>query len=205
MRKSVCALTRREDFKRDTFQAYYENSHAVLAIKYFPFRHYVRNHVVETPDAGFDTLSEFWSENIEAAATLMNGPVGDIMRADEERFMDRSRITPAGVQEHVLSAGASTDADACRFAALLDWDAEQPNAQAALLEWATDVARSSTGVSLDLTTSWTTNVFPGRAILWTPAVTAFSHRPSWLRLKIVKVRRFETPRDELLTAAPHPA
>jgi uncharacterized protein (TIGR02118 family) len=200
MMKSVCTLARRNDFTRDMFRDYYENNHSTLAIQYFPFRRYVRNHVVESPDAGFDTISEFWSDDGETAAALMNGPVGDIMRADEQRFMDRSRIAPAGADEHILADGALTDPDGYRFAILLDWIPQEPAIEAELLDWAAGFGKSAPGVSLDLTTSWTATAFPGRAILWTPNATLPERQPSWLRSKTVKVRRFETPQDKLLKA-----
>ena len=196
--KSVCTLVRRADFSADMFRDYYENNHATLAIQYFPFRRYVRNHVVATPAAGFDTISEFWSEPSETTGALMDGPVGDIMRADEQRFMDRSGIAPAGADEHVLSDGALTDPDGYRFAVLLDWDPEKLGTTDELLDWAAALGKTAPGVSLDLTTSWTPTAFPGRAILWTPQATLPEPQPSWLRSKTVKVRRYETPRDKLL-------
>jgi len=198
MNKSVCTLARRADFSREMFRDYYENNHSTLAIQYFPFRRYVRNHVVEPPDAGFDTISEFWSDESETSAALMSGPVGDIMRADEQRFMDRSLIAPAAASEHIISDGAATDPDGCRFAILLDWDAQKPDAEAELLDWTSRFGKAAPGVSLDFTTSWTEVAFPGRAILWTPRATLPELQPSWLRLKTVKVRRFETPQDKLL-------
>lgn len=79
MMKSMCVLARRADFSREQFQAYYEDHHAPLGVQHFPFAGYVRNHLLDAPEIGFDTISEFWAEDISALGALMQGPVGEIL------------------------------------------------------------------------------------------------------------------------------
>ena len=119
--KSICALVHRDDLDRQTFQNHYETCHAPLAVQHFPFRRYVRNHFIDGEDIGYDTISEFWADDILASAELMHGPVGVLMRADEERFMNRALTAPASAVEYILSAGAPACEDGRRVAALIDW------------------------------------------------------------------------------------
>lgn len=193
MKKSICVLARRADLTRDEFQDYYEHQHAPLGRQHFPFSRYVRNHLIDSPDIGFDTISEFWAEDIAALAGLMDGPVGEIMREDESRFMDRSRIAPGSVEEHVLSGG-STDR---RHALLIDWaDDADAAARADLLAWAGSIAANQPGVSVDFVQSWGA-AFPARAVLWLPDVAGLPPTPEFLSIRTVAVRRCETPAAEL--------
>lgn len=197
MSKSICALVHRSDTDREAFQRYYEERHAPLGVQHFPFTRYVRNHLLDAPDTGFDTISEFWADDIAATAALMNGPVGEIMRADEERFMDRSRIAPGGAEEHVLSAGTPADADEERYAVLIRYGAaDSESLRGLVLQWARDMAARTSGVSVDFVQSWQTPAFPADAVLWTPRINA--DPPAELKdQRIVRVRRVETPAHAL--------
>jgi uncharacterized protein (TIGR02118 family) len=201
MMKSICALTRRADLSRAEFQRYYEEQHAPLGASHFPFRRYARNHTVDHPDIGFDTISEFWAEDIPALAALMDGPVGEIMRADERKFMDQSRIASATADEHVLSAGAPAGPDGLRCAVLVDWsEADEAAAWGAVLDWAKGIAAGTPGVSLDFTRSWGEPAFPARAVLWLPSSAALTTPPPIVSTRVLQVRRAETPAEALLAA-----
>lgn len=103
--KTVAFMPRRPDISREAFHHYYEDRHAPLGASYFPFEHYVRNHLSD-PDGqeGFDCFSEFWMKDVGDATTLLDGPVGKIMDADERNFTDQPRISPFGSEE-VLAYG----------------------------------------------------------------------------------------------------
>ncbi|WP_156839583.1 EthD domain-containing protein [Novosphingobium aquimarinum] len=201
MTKSICALVHRPDSDREAFQRYYEERHAPLGVRHFPFTRYVRNHLLDAPDIGFDTISEFWADDIAATAALMDGPVGEIMRADEERFMDRSRIAPGGSDEHVLSAGALADAHEERYAVLIRYGAEDSmDMRDKVLGWASEMAERTSGVSVDFVQSWQTPAFPADAVLWTPDLSG--NVPDQLaQSQVVRVRRVEAPAHTLLGRA----
>ncbi len=197
MMKSICALSHRPDSDRAAFQRYYEENHAPLAIKHFPFARYVRNHVIDG-DVGFDTISEFWATDIPATAALMEGAVGDLLRADEEKFMDRSVIAPAGAEEHILSEGRLTDAAGERYATLFRRSEDEEGAfRDDLLGWARSIGQRMPGVSIDFATSWRAPAFPAYAALWTPA-TPVDVPNRFGRVAHVRVRRHETPVEQLL-------
>ena len=188
--KSICLLSRREGLSRQEFHDYYEHNHAPLAVKFFPFRRYIRNHVVGAPDLGFDTISEFWADDTAALAAMMDGPVGERLREDEQRFMDRSKIAPASAGEQVLSPGElSTE----RYALLLNGAGDDT----AIIDWARHLAAQTAGVSIDLVTSWQQPAFPARAVLWTPDISGVAELPTSLTAQTVRVRSCETPAQAL--------
>jgi len=199
MSKSICALVHKPGSTREAFQRYYEENHAPLAIGYFPFSGYVRNHLAEGEQFGWDTISEFWSHDIARTAALMEGPVGETMRADEERFMDRTRISPGGVEEVVLAPGPRADAEGRRTAVLVTGEGTAPAPRAAVLALAKGLATA--GVSVDFVTPWQDPAFPAEAVVWAPGWIPVPDSVPGLVLRALRVRRIETPATDLLGAA----
>lgn len=195
MMKSICTLVHRPGSDRAAFQHYYEASHAPLGIRHFPFTRYVRNHLIDGDDCGFDTISEFWAEDIAATAALMDGPVGDILRADERRFMDQSRVAPAGAEEHVLSVGPPGD---LRVATLIAGGADAAAIREGALEWGRAIAAGMPGVSIDIATAWRTPAFPAAVVLWSPQPPGDAPGVLAGATRHLRVRRFETPPGQLL-------
>jgi len=157
--KSVCAFTRKPDLSRADFQDYYEMHHAPLAVAHFPFRAYVRNHVLPGQRASFDTISEFWANDLTRLTAVREGPAGAIMAADEARFMDRARIAPARMVSTILSAGAQTDAQGVRWMLLLRWSGE--SVPSTLQSWAQALAARQPGVTLDVILAVSRRHIPG--------------------------------------------
>ena len=199
MTKSICALAHKPGSTREDFQLYYEDHHVPLAIGHFPFSAYARNHVIGTQAFGWDTISEFWSDDIGAAAALMAGPVGEIMAADEERFMDRSMIAPAGVEEVILSSGSRVGTDGQRTAILVQGSDQHVDLRSTVTDWARILANDMPGVSIDFTTDWTERSFPAKAVLWLPGSQEPSI-PQGLSVQKLLVRHTETPASRLLGA-----
>jgi hypothetical protein len=105
--KTIALMPRRPDLSRDSFQDYYESRHAPLAIRHIHcFVRYVRNHVVcAQPEVWFDTLSEFWFENVAATRALVAWhatPDARVLQEDEARFLDRQRVVASPVMETVV-------------------------------------------------------------------------------------------------------
>jgi uncharacterized protein (TIGR02118 family) len=197
MMKCLCALTRRPDVSRAEFQHYYEANHAPLAIKYYPFRRYVRNHLLDAEDIGFDTISEYWADDFAALGQLSNGPAGEIMQADERKFMDSSKVSPGAADEHLLSAGDSACPHGQRSAVLIDWSDGGDTTRDAVLAWGKSIAGASRGVSLDFVKSGQEPAFPARAVLWLPSSDALLRPPGSVSTRVLQVRRVETPAETL--------
>ncbi len=198
MMKCVCAFSRRADVRREDCQAYYEGQHAPLAARHFPFAGYVRNHLIDAPDIGFDTISEFWADDLERLTAPLGGPVGEIMAQDEARFMDRARTNPAQSEEFVLGRDRSNGGRCLRWAALLDWPkAFDGRARQAILAWATPIATEAGAISLDLLRMESGPAFPARAILWLSDAKGLPPPPAGVALTAIRVRRFVTPKSAL--------
>lgn len=69
--KVITLIPRKPGTTRAAFKDYYENNHAPLGTRYFPFDKYVRNHLVAShpEDLGFDVLMELWLDHGKAMAT----------------------------------------------------------------------------------------------------------------------------------------
>ena len=103
MVKTLVLMSRRPDLTRTAFRDYYERNHTVLGMRYFRFRKYIRNHVVEPSEGPFDVLSEFWQDSLPEVYAAMSGPVGDLMREDGNRFIDRSQQRLASCEERLIA------------------------------------------------------------------------------------------------------
>lgn len=209
MMKSLCLLSRRADLTREDFQRYYEESHAPLGASHFPFAKYVRNHLRDGEDIGFDTISEFWAEDLAKLSGLMTGPVGDIMRADESRFMDRTQIRPGSSQEtHLAGPPRGVDETPQRRIALLLSRPEGVAPEAfstAAKAWGRALGEAAERVTLDELSPWNEPGFPFDAILWIwpaeGAEPALGAPPPELALwGRVETRTAETPPSGLLPA-----
>lgn len=185
MIRTLCLLVHRPDRDRAYFQRYYEERHAPLAARLFPFRGYARNHVEEEDAFDWDTISEFLVDDPLAPVRVMEGPHAALLRADEDNFLDHARLAPARVEEHVLSAGPVTDGEGRRLAVLIEGD------PVAAMAWAEALAQGRTGVSLDILASRKTG-FPADAVLWLAGHDALGPVPSALHAKVLRMRRHET-------------
>jgi uncharacterized protein (TIGR02118 family) len=166
--KSICLLSQKPGSSREAFRAYYEDNHAVLGMRHFPFTKYLRNHVVSaSAPIDFDVVSEFYSDDLAKSGEIMAGPIGAIMDADEKRFMDQSLIRPAASEETILYGPPRDIAEPGTRRVLMMLDSPDV---AALTRWARDFGEANPGVeriSLDLTTPFAAGprAFPFDAVL----------------------------------------
>ncbi|MCP5395263.1 MAG: EthD domain-containing protein [Sphingomonadaceae bacterium] len=191
--RSLCTLVHKPASTREAFQLYYEAQHAPLAATLFPFTNYARNHLLDAPDIGFDTISEFHVADPTAIARLLEGPVGETIRADEAQFMDAPRNRPAAAEQMPLSPGPVAAPDGLRTALLVNGEHMREDA----LAWARSLAGFSTGVSIDFLTPWSDPAFPAKAVIWLPGEPQIGAVPPMLEVTRLKVRHYETPADQL--------
>lgn len=104
MIKMVVLIKRRPDLTLEEFCAYYEHEHAPLAARVIPsdvaeaIKHYGQNHSVRmgrgTTDPAYDCVTEFEFEDLAGLkrwSSWYSSEEGQVLRDDEERFMDISR------------------------------------------------------------------------------------------------------------------
>lgn len=108
MIKTIELVKRKPGLSREEFSKYYEEVHAPLALKYFStFKRYVRNHIITPPggeEPGFDCITEIWLDNMEDVQAVLDfwkSEAGEVIRRDEENFMDRSKLVSFLVEEKV--------------------------------------------------------------------------------------------------------
>jgi hypothetical protein len=121
--KQIALLRAKPGMSRDAFIAYYENNHAVLAMRLLAkngkciFAEYSRtyplpgggfdlSHVEHAPAAiDFDVLREFWfwtKEDYELFLKQCADPkIGSALTADEENFFDRRKARIFLTEEHI--------------------------------------------------------------------------------------------------------
>jgi len=105
MVKTILFVRRRPDLSHEQFREHYETRHAPLAVSVCPLiRRYVRNYFapVEGRDWPFDVMTEFWFDSTQDRAATRNfamSPAGEVLAADEARFMDRASMTTFHVDE----------------------------------------------------------------------------------------------------------
>lgn len=118
MIKLIALLKKKPGTTREMLIDYYENHHAPLAVKLTPMGHdyrrsytqRVRVNGKEVDMAGeYDVVSEVWfrdQQAYEAFAAAMRDPeIFAQIKADEERFLDRSASKILMVEEHCTTAG----------------------------------------------------------------------------------------------------
>ena len=108
MVKVVALIKKKPDLSHEDFVSHYEEVHAPLAVKYFPtIRKYVRNYVISPPgveEPTCDCISEFWYDDMEgyqAAVDFLKSEAGQVMRDDQDRFMDRDKARHFLVEERI--------------------------------------------------------------------------------------------------------
>lgn len=125
--KSISLITRRDDIPRKTFRDYYEGQHCTLAMRYFPYQRYTRNHLSDDANPGFDCISEFGmsDEFLAIAGNAMASESRARLLADEREFMQPEQIRVALVDEVVLKP-ATVEGIGHRRYALLFCAAQHP-------------------------------------------------------------------------------
>lgn len=113
MIKIVALLKKRPDMTTQEFIDYYENNHAPLAKTAMRAAcHYTRRYLrplpgrlfMESQEQDFDVVTEVWFDSREAyddaIARLTDPAFAPVIKADEEKLFDRSRISSFLVEEH---------------------------------------------------------------------------------------------------------
>ncbi len=106
MKKMVVLIRRRPDMELEEFRRYWRETHAPIAAKIPGLRKYVQNHVIETPDgtpASFDGVAELWFDDETSIEQVMASPEIQAAVADNENFLDVTRIEVLIVDEVTIT------------------------------------------------------------------------------------------------------
>ena len=109
MIKTIALLKRNPGLSPEEFRKHYEEVHAPLARRLFPFvRKYVRNYITPAPfspageEPKFDCITEEWYENMEALQTQLEiyaSETGRPLREDENELFDMTKLEFLFVEE----------------------------------------------------------------------------------------------------------
>ena len=109
MVKVIALLKRKQGMTREDFTRYWREKHGPLVARVFPgVRRYVQNHAARLPGRGepqIDGVAELWFDSLESwrtAADFIQGDQGKVIREDEEKFLDRSRMVSFVAEEKVI-------------------------------------------------------------------------------------------------------
>lgn len=166
--KAVSLISRRADLSRAEFRRYYESSHCWLAMQHFPFRRYVRNHVLDDPQLDFDCISEFELSEGLSDIDLMASRSRHLILDDERQFMEQSRIRIASAKEYPLIVPA-TELPAQRLQSqvlMLQLEARALLAATAPLVELATTRPDLHALRLDVLRSDPQRPFPCNALLW---------------------------------------
>ena len=172
--KALALMPRRPDLTREQFRRYYESRHTPLALRYLRFRKYVRNHLLDAPDIGFDCVSEFWPSQVEATFALMQTKVGERLREDERQFADQPRLVSGRCEEVILTGAPRRDDETgiTKLALLLRTALDAATLVGSLQAWAAGREGPVRRITLDNLIGTPHTAFPCDAILWLHGVDA---------------------------------
>jgi uncharacterized protein (TIGR02118 family) len=118
MIKIVALLKRRPDLTLEEFSQYYEHQHAPLAARSIPpevaraITRYVQNHAIQLgrseTDPPYDCVTEIGFEDaagMELWTSWYLGDGGQVLRHDEENFMDTGRRVVIVTDERDIGMG----------------------------------------------------------------------------------------------------
>ncbi|MDD4874734.1 MAG: EthD domain-containing protein [Dehalococcoidales bacterium] len=99
MVKMITLLKRKPGISREEFSKYWLHPHGDLILRTIPgIRKYVQNpaQIKEDREYLYDGVAESWFDDMDAlrnALKVMGSKAGDVVREDEEKFLDRSKIS----------------------------------------------------------------------------------------------------------------
>jgi len=108
MIKLIAPVYRKPGLSDEEFYKYWKEKHGPLVTNIVPgLRRYVQNHPIKIPGHKYeaDGFAESWWDDLDAYKSWLAWRQSDEAKPlvdDEEKFMDRSRISRYIVEEHVI-------------------------------------------------------------------------------------------------------
>ena len=110
MVKVLTFIKRKAGMPVDEFQQYWRTRHPDAVTKLPGIRRYVQSHVLPTAYAKgepvHDGIAEVWAADTDALRAMTKSPFHPALIADEEQFIDRSKMGIIVTNDHVVANGA---------------------------------------------------------------------------------------------------
>jgi uncharacterized protein (TIGR02118 family) len=107
--KLIGLINRKKGLSQEEFTRYWEKEHGPLIARVFPgVRRYAQNHPVQLPGGGqphVDGVVELWFDDLNTflkSSEFYLGDPGKIIRDDEDKFIDRSKMLFFVSEEKVI-------------------------------------------------------------------------------------------------------
>ena len=109
MVKVLTFIKRKAGMPVDEFQAYWRTRHPDAVTRLPGIRRYVQSHVLPSTYAKgepvHDGIAEVWADDTDALRAMTKSPAHPALIADEERFIDRSRMGIIVTGDEVAKSG----------------------------------------------------------------------------------------------------
>jgi len=109
MVKIIVMLKRKSGITMEEFSKYWYEEHGPLVLTIMPgVKKYIQNHTVRLTggeEPRFDGVVELWFDDLESSHKMSDwyfGDEGKVLRDDEEKFMDRSKMVGLITDERVI-------------------------------------------------------------------------------------------------------
>ena len=93
----------------EDFQAYWRGKHSEVVNRLPNIRRYIQSHALpggyRKGELPYDGIAEIWVDDVAALRAMAGTAAYDAVQADEEKFIDRSKIALILTQEHVIKDG----------------------------------------------------------------------------------------------------
>jgi uncharacterized protein (TIGR02118 family) len=113
MVKTIIVLKRKSGMRVEAFQEYWRTTHAELVKKVPELRHYAQCHTLlsgyRKGEPVYDGVAELWYDDTEAMRRITDAPESKAALADDQHFLDTSRMAFLLTEEYVQKDGP-TDA-----------------------------------------------------------------------------------------------
>lgn len=109
---AVTLLSRKPGMTVEAFQRYWRHEHAAVIARLPGVERYVQSHPLAETYQGSnpvcDGIAELWARDSQAFREIGKSTAYVAVQADEERFLDRTRIALVLTEEHVIEDGPVT-------------------------------------------------------------------------------------------------
>ena len=108
MIKLISLIYKKPRLSDEEFYKYWKEKHEPLAAGIIPgLRRYVQNHPIKIPGFEYevDGIAELWFDDLDAyrsSRTWRQSDEAKLLLDDEDKFMDRDRVTRYVVEEQVI-------------------------------------------------------------------------------------------------------
>ena len=109
MIKAITCIKRKPGMPVEDFQAYWRGKHSEVVKRLPNIRRYIQSHALpggyRKGELPYDGIAEIWVDDVAALRAMAGTAAYDAVQADEEKFIDRSKIALILTQEHVIKDG----------------------------------------------------------------------------------------------------